>query len=140
MKITKGALLSKPYTKERASEVYEWWDEYSFADGDKKLVEQRNKEFNKKYKILYADYQTGNYEGSAYVLGYDNVQDKFFEVHGGHCSCYGLEGQWNEEYCTLSELKELITRRLKDRAEWYESPYNSGTFEQWLKEITGENK
>ena len=46
-------------------------------------------------KILYSNYTYEDYSGSGYVLF---VRDgKLYEVHGSHCSCYGLEDQWSEE-------------------------------------------
>lgn len=47
--------------------------------------------------VLVAVYAYGCYEGDAYVLLRDNATGAFEEVHGGHCSCYGLEGQWQPE-------------------------------------------
>ena len=48
-------------------------------------------------EILYAEYECQYYEGWADVI-YRNG-DKFYWAHGSHCSCYGLEGQWDpEEY------------------------------------------
>lgn len=45
--------------------------------------------------IIYAEYDTPDYEGYAFVLF---MRDgKLYEVHGSHCSCYGLEGQWEPE-------------------------------------------
>lgn len=59
-------------------------------------------------EILIAVYQTGDYEGSS-VVAYRNG-DKYYYVYGGHCSCYGLEGQFEpEEY----ESKELFIAALK---------------------------
>jgi hypothetical protein len=46
-------------------------------------------------KVLFAMYSYGDYEGSAFVLYVKNEQ--LFEVHGSHCSCYGLEQQWSPE-------------------------------------------
>ena len=46
-------------------------------------------------KILYASYEYGDYSGSAFVLF--ERKGKLYEVHGSHCSCYGLEGQWEPE-------------------------------------------
>lgn len=45
--------------------------------------------------IVYAEYDIGDYCGDAHVLFIRG--GKLFEVHGSHCSCYGLEGQWSEE-------------------------------------------
>lgn len=52
--------------------------------------------------ILYASYQTGNYEGDAFVLF--ERDGKMYEVHGSHCSCYGLEGQWEPEETTEQDI------------------------------------
>ena len=46
-------------------------------------------------ELFLASYVQGNYEGEALVL-YRN-KDKYYLVYGSHCSCYGLEGQWNPE-------------------------------------------
>lgn len=51
-----------------------------------------------KYQILYAGYERPDYEGYAKVFGYDTEKKKFFDVHGSHCSCYGLEDQWDPDY------------------------------------------
>lgn len=47
------------------------------------------------------------YDGSAYVLFEKN--NKLFEVYGGHCSCFGLEGQFNPEEITI----RLFTKSLE---------------------------
>lgn len=48
-------------------------------------------------QVLLAEYDTYPYEGYAIVV-YRNG-NKFFVVEGSHCSCYGLEGEWQpEEY------------------------------------------
>jgi len=56
--------------------------------------------------ILYATYECGGYEGSAFVLFERN--GKLYEVHGGHCSCNGLEGQWQPEETTVDALVHCI--------------------------------
>lgn len=53
--------------------------------------------------ILFAWYEYEDYSGHAFVLFRQNR--KLYEVYGSHCSCYGLEGQWNPEQCYLKELK-----------------------------------
>ena len=52
--------------------------------------------------ILLAYYECEDYDGYAYVL-YEQ-EGKLYEVHGGHCSCYGLEGQWEPEEVTIEYL------------------------------------
>jgi hypothetical protein len=58
-------------------------------------------------EVLVASYTYEDYSGSAYVLFEKNGH--LFEVHGSHCSCYGLEDQWEPEAVT----REAILRRLK---------------------------
>ena len=53
-------------------------------------------------KILVASYTYEDYNGSAFVLFEKGGQ--LFEVNGSHCSCYGLEGQWEPEETTLEAL------------------------------------
>ena len=56
--------------------------------------------------ILYANYDIDGYEGSAFVLFSRDGQ--LYEVHGSHCSCYGLEGQWEPEETTVDALVHCI--------------------------------
>ena len=53
------------------------------------------KPFPREDKILLASYDNEDYEGAAYVLF--ERGGKLWEVNGSHCSCYGLEGQWDPE-------------------------------------------
>lgn len=57
--------------------------------------------------VLYARYDQEQYEGSAFIMF--EKAGKLYEVHGSHCSCYGLEGQWSPEEVMIEELK----RRMK---------------------------
>ena len=61
--------------------------------------------------IIFAYYSYEDYSGTAHVIGFDNEKNTYFEVHGSHCSCYGLEDQWDEERCTLEELKAMLNGR-----------------------------
>ena len=56
-------------------------------------------------EILFASYGGGVYEGDAFVLF--EQDGKLFQVTGGHCSCYGLEGQWDPEETTLEYLRRI---------------------------------
>lgn len=72
------------------------------------------KEIPKDIKILVAFYSLENYSGNAIVIfEYDG---KLFEVNGSHCSCYGLEGQWEPEEIT----KEYISHRINN-GEWVDN-------------------
>lgn len=59
-------------------------------------------------KILFAEYEQDGYDGSAFVLFTRN--GKLYEVNGSHCSCFGLEGQWEPE----ETLVAAIDRRMID--------------------------
>jgi hypothetical protein len=56
--------------------------------------------------ILLAWYGYGDYDGSAFVLF--ERGGKLYEVNGGHCSCYGLEDQWDPEETSALELMHRI--------------------------------
>uniref|UniRef100_A0AB39CCS6 Integrase n=1 Tax=Pseudomonas phage RVTF4 TaxID=3236931 RepID=A0AB39CCS6_9VIRU len=58
--------------------------------------------------VIHADYTYEDYSGSSYVLYYKD--GKYFEVHGSHCSCYGLEDQWEPEEVTITQLMEMVDR------------------------------
>lgn len=46
-------------------------------------------------EILLASYTDENYSGDAFVLF--RRDGKLYEVNGSHCSCFGLENQWEPE-------------------------------------------
>lgn len=52
--------------------------------------------------IIAAHYVFEDYEGSAYVLF--EKDGNLYEVQGSHCSCYGLEGQWEPRIETPESL------------------------------------
>jgi len=72
-----------------------WGDTETYGTGD--LTE----EFET-IDVLVAWYDCEDYEGSAFVLFSQN--GKLYEVHGGHCSCYGLEGQWGPEETSATAI------------------------------------
>ena len=57
-------------------------------------------------KIYIAWYGYGNYCGSSFVLFEQN--GKLYEVNGSHCSCNGLEGQWDAEETSWEVVKGYI--------------------------------
>lgn len=59
-------------------------------------------------EILLAAYDLEDYEGYAFVLFMKDGQ--LYEVNGIHCSCYGLEGQWEPDECTLNSLEFRLER------------------------------
>lgn len=54
--------------------------------------------------VLYGFYDQEMYEGYSRVI-YKTKDNKVFEVNGSHCSCYGLEEQWQPEEVDLKELR-----------------------------------
>jgi hypothetical protein len=56
--------------------------------------------------FIVADYAYGDYDGSAYVLF--EKDGKLYEVSGGHCSCYGLEGQWEPAEISVEALRHIM--------------------------------
>ena len=52
--------------------------------------------------VLWADYWQEFYEGTAFVVFTSGGM--LYEVHGSHCSCYGLEDQWEPEETTIEAL------------------------------------
>lgn len=72
-------------------------------------------------QILYAIYNIGWYEGDAIVIYYRKSTKKYYEAYGSHCSCYGLEGQWEgdeeivpeELFKRISELGQMYAEYVK---------------------------
>ncbi len=61
--------------------------------------------------ILFASYGVNNYFGDAFILL--EKEGKLFEVNGSHCSCMGLEGQFDPEETTLEEIEfRLVNGKL----------------------------
>jgi hypothetical protein len=82
--------------------------------------------------ILLAGYWYECYEGEAFVL-YEK-EGRLFEVNGSHCSCYGLEGQWDPELTTIEALEHRL-----------DHGYGRDQYAEKLREIlnnlkSGENK
>jgi hypothetical protein len=70
-------------------------------------IDTKDPFFPREEDILFATYHYyGMYEAAAYVLLRRN--DNLFEVYASHCSCYGLEGQWEPEKSSAEVLKASI--------------------------------
>lgn len=68
-------------------------------------VDEHLKEYND-INVLLAIYTYEDYDGSAFVLFERN--DVLYEVNGGHCSCYGLEDQWEPEETSVEALRKRM--------------------------------
>ncbi|MNK83287.1 hypothetical protein D3C87_1030920 [compost metagenome] len=53
--------------------------------------------------FLYASYECESYDGSAGVIFLKG--GRLYLVTGSHCSCYGLEDQWDPEEITLAQVR-----------------------------------
>ena len=97
--------------KEKIDMIGDFEDLYMTAE--KAPLEKKSKMADaiKNYEgnnILFASYGTGNYSGDAFVLF--EKDGKLYEVNGSHCSCYGLEGQFEPEETTLEAIEMRLTK------------------------------
>lgn len=76
-----------------------------------------------RFDILVAYECEDSYEGSSHFLLRERATGNVFEVHGGHCSCYGYEGQFKPEATTKKYL-------LSEHAGFF----SKTAVNQWLKE------
>lgn len=58
-------------------------------------------------RYVFAEYQTPSYEGYSTVITSSDGR-KFEVVEGSHCSCYGLEGQWEPTEHTKDEIEKMM--------------------------------
>jgi hypothetical protein len=74
-------------------------------------------------EILYANYYTPDYDGYATVAYYRKSTGKYYEAYGSHCSCYGLENQWEGD-------EEIVAKELVNRIAELGAMY-----EEYMKEV-----
>lgn len=89
-----------------------------FFDGEWNDAFEVPPDFPSEDEILFASYETPDYEGYALVLV--EREGQLFEVHGSHCSCYGLEGQWKPEATSW----EALAMRPRPQAHEYDPHYD----------------
>ncbi len=108
-----------------------YWEGYYDRQGEygDMKYDDRLKEYLKECKILLAWYGMGDYEGSAFVLF--EKDGELYEVNGSHCSCYGLEGQWDPEKTSVAELRHRITEGRLGQ----DGYFTGGVFDVPLKRI-----
>jgi len=100
--------------KQEPKFLHDWKDKNDLIED----FEIKNKKIRnlENINILFASYNYENYSGEAWVLFEQN--GKLYEVNGSHCSCYGLEGQWNPEETTLEELKYRLVKGTFGEDDW----------------------
>lgn len=79
-------------------------------------------------RVLLASYGYQSDSGDAFVLF--RRGGKLWEVNGSHCSCYGLEGQWDPSEVT----KEELTHRL-DQGNLGRGEYDGNKFDTELRAV-----
>ena len=80
-------------------------------------------------EVLLASYSYEDYSGLAFVLF--RKGGELFEVNGSHCSCYGLEDQWEPEQTTVAALRYRL-----DQGQLGNGHYDgSGTFADELRAV-----
>lgn len=81
--------------------------------------------------VLLASYGNENYSGDAFVLF--KKDGKLYEVNASHCSCYGLEGQWDPEETTIESLMHRL-----DSGSLGNDDYAGNKFAHELRAVLGE--
>lgn len=56
------------------------------------------------YEFYIASIEFDYYDGNAYFLMKHRETGDFYEVEGGHCSCYGFEDQWEPKIAPKAYL------------------------------------
>ena len=84
-----------------------WKDENS--SGWQRVQEEFGANEPEPFKVIYANYEYECYSGDADVF-WENSDGTYGYVSGGHCSCYGLEDQWEPEIYTAEQLRGQIER------------------------------
>ncbi|MGG0667812.1 hypothetical protein ABE073_04700 [Lederbergia citrisecunda] len=106
--------------KQFSGERWSWDDEE-----ESKFVEENNS-----CNIIFASYGNANYSGGAWVLF--EKDGELHEVDGSHCSCYGLEGQWEPEEVSLDELEHRLLNGTFGEDNW-----SDNNFKEELCEFLG---
>ena len=83
---------------------------------EKKSLMDKAIEKYKDVNILFASYGCDYYDGDAWVLFEQG--ENLYEVNGCHCSCYGLEGQWEPEPVSLKELEHRLLNGTFGEDDW----------------------
>lgn len=60
-------------------------------------------------QVIFASYDCPEYEGYAEVIY--RIGDRYFWASGSHCSCYGLEDQWEPEEYSRDQLALVVLRQ-----------------------------
>lgn len=116
------------YEQMRAS----WFDYHYDHKQQKEVRDEVPADFPTEDQILFASYGGAMYEGDATVVF---MRDgKIFENHGGHCSCYGLEGQWSPEETTHAALA-MREKKEADKYYYFLSDHEDAAYDAYWKMV-----
>lgn len=94
---------------------YENWLEYRNEFEHRAwATEEPLKDFKEPDEIILMYYSYEDYSGEAWCIYREG--NEYFEVNGGHCSCHGLEDQWEPE--ELGDLESTINCLEKRNTEY----------------------
>lgn len=85
---------------------------------------------------VFAYYTDEDYSGYALVVYFQN--GKYCTNDGSHCSCHGLEDQWEPEEYTPELFKEMLDRLTPDdpsKRDRYYRPYGLSGFVEELTRL-----
>jgi hypothetical protein len=83
--------------------------------------------------VIAAIYTQESYEGCAMVVF--RKEGKLYEVHGSHCSCNGLEGQWSPEETTMEALMDRLEKTEEYQIERFGKEFASALKRGLIDEI-----
>lgn len=90
-------------------------------------------------QVIYAEYDQPGYDGWANV--FYRIGDQFYWAYGSHCSCYGLEGQWDPEEYDAQSLVHALRKgnhwRLSENARQIEEFVIAAVEEYAYKNVGG---
>ena len=83
--------------------------------------------------IIAAVYDNEGYDGTAMVVL--RKEGKLYEVHGSHCSCNGLEGQWDLEETSYEALMDRLEKTKDYQIERFGEAFEQGLRRGLLDEL-----
>lgn len=78
--------------------------DFSVSGAERELIEAG-------FEVLHAFYCYEDYSGLALVVLRSRSDGELWEVNGSHCSCHGLEDQWEMESTTFEALERRNAAR-----------------------------
>lgn len=95
----------------------------------KTLTDKTSEIFGTVPNILFAVYDKQSFSGHAFILYEHN--GVLYEVNASHCSCRGLENQWDPEETTLDAIEHRITKGSLGREKSPNAEINCFDEEDW---------